>query len=566
MPAEPATMTSDYAETSRQISCYLARVQKDDGSFPARASYGEAFAGLLWSRLGAEFRENASKAIHYTANKPRVKVGGYAYPWEFINYALLSLGEEWEGLLPFPHSRLKFTGIRLTNWSLLRALCRIKTKETGQVKEGLREISQVLARFQRGGLIYDDLRLFSRSKSLQYHSYSAALLAEAYEETRQEWLLEAFLDAANYISRFVLANGDSLYVGRGQEQSFGYGALVYVLERAASLTGESSLANGASRAFRFLKGFQRSNGSFPLVLRGGENGYPAVVDPSDERFLGWYSYNHYFDYLPFLGYYLLAASQAAGHRERGIRVTDESHPVQDFSDGEFMIHRGKSYNAVVSRPCRRWSDNMPVPYVCWNGVSLMPCCGGEQARSSLYSPQVISLPFGFSDNRIWFTGKMFAPSVRSVLRLATGKESGLSKLEGKYLHRCLFHDILEYRISGNAILGISRDIEHNRRFDFGENYIVVEDAISFKSDSPFTVFHPVNLVFYEVERVDEAVFQVGRWGRHFMLHSSIPLSVADETLFSPSGRVFAVRESSYDVCFRRGTTLRRWVRFEFKDD
>jgi len=172
------------------------------------------------------------------------------------------------------------------------------------------------------------------------------------------------------MTRCLLPNGDSLYVGRGQQQIFGYGALVYLLEAAAGLTGEEQFGAIAERAFSRLMRFQRSDGSFPLVLREGEPAEPWLPDISRP---GWYTYNRYADYLPLLGCFLLKAADPEVP-PFGAVAPVSAHPA-------FRLWREDRYVAVLALPGGASTNDLAFPYVCLEGQSLFPCYGAEGATA-----------------------------------------------------------------------------------------------------------------------------------------------------------------------------------------
>ncbi len=166
-------------------------------------------------------------------------------------------------------------------------------------------------RYGRGELIYDRPGMLSHA----YHAYCGALLAELAQYLETPWATGAALRAAQAIRPYISEDGESLTVGRGKAQIFGYGALLYLLEAAAGLSGDEGLRAVADRVFTHLLRFRRVDGSFPLVLNETEPPEPwapAVPLP------GWHDYNRYADYVPFLGVYLLKAARAERARNRGV--------------------------------------------------------------------------------------------------------------------------------------------------------------------------------------------------------------------------------------------------------
>ena len=150
------------------------------------------------------------------------------FHWEFNNYALQEISianasagiddvEVDELLLP-----LQFKGTPCTNWTLLRCLVKLRNGDMSPIiacKEKLHAMQGV------NGLIMDDKGV----KSFQYHCFSTALVYEIYESTKDAYFLNVFKNAVVFIRNFILPSGETLIIGRGQNQSFGYGSLVFVL-------------------------------------------------------------------------------------------------------------------------------------------------------------------------------------------------------------------------------------------------------------------------------------------------------------------------------------------------
>jgi hypothetical protein len=204
--------------------------------------------------------------------------------------------------------RIRFGRRHSANWVLLRAVCRSHSDRPLAIARARLDARAALARYMRLGFIADRAGV----RSFAYHCFCGALLVDLWQRRGYRWAAAAAAQAAEFISRFILPNGDALYVGRGQEQIFGYGALLYLLEAAGEMTGNADFREYADRVFGYLLSFQRNDGAFPLVLREGEDPEPWT----DGTRLGWYSYNRYADYLPFLGCMLLKAARPTARRPR----------------------------------------------------------------------------------------------------------------------------------------------------------------------------------------------------------------------------------------------------------
>jgi hypothetical protein len=129
-------------------------------------------------------------------------------------------------------------------------------------------------------------------------------LAEQHQNANflREWLSRGAL----FSIQQMLMDGSMLWLGRGQEQIFGYGALIYALEyvnRKIQPLPEKNL----QQLQEHVLSFQRPDGSFPLVLRRRE---PEMAKSNFTLHPpGWYGYNTIYDYQPFLAYTLWRTAQ-----------------------------------------------------------------------------------------------------------------------------------------------------------------------------------------------------------------------------------------------------------------
>jgi hypothetical protein len=170
-----------------------------------------------------------------------------------------------------------------------------------------------------------------------------------------------------------------------------------------------------------LTNFQRHDGSFPLVLNGIENGFPASASLADPLYVGWYSYNNYFDYLAFLGIMLAKTEtvlSAIIDEREGSFIDSSSHineTESHYQDADFLIVRRPDYEAALARPggdwkgWGLWSNDLPIPYIVCKGRRITPSYGGEQYGRTLFRTQGIPLPLvqvekdllSIRDGRIW---------------------------------------------------------------------------------------------------------------------------------------------------------------------
>jgi len=508
-------------EIAEGIARFLARQLGPDGNFAGRSFYGEAFAALVWSAMGDEFAAERDAALSAALGAQPEKIQNH---WQFWNYALLRLARHKSGgqarelgkreILETIHP-LRLHGRRTANWTLLRALCRLLASERKALAH--LEVLGALLRFRRRAFLADARAV----RSFQYHCYCGALLAEIHELTGWKETARAWLEAAEWIAPFIMPNGASLYVGRGQEQIFGYGALIFLLSHAARATGDSNWGDLAQKVMTRLERFRRQDGSFPLVLNELE-----LRDPSSRH--GWYSYNNLYDYLPFLAWYLLMASEASQQQMgSGGRILETAGLPERHRPG-FLIHRSPNYTAVVSEPRGQVSNAMPFPFVCSKGAVLFPCYGGEEVETSARA-DALPLPFGV-------------------------RESGPDL--------CLWREC-RYSLSGHSLEGTGPNLLHRRSFEFGDACFSVEDTILIKRRTRLRQFQPLNLLFLGARQLSEVEFETESRGRRARVFTDRPCRVvADTGLSCALGPLIALREAAGPADFRPGDTVRRRVRVE----
>ncbi|HVY81201.1 MAG TPA: hypothetical protein VG994_09495 [Steroidobacteraceae bacterium] len=368
---------------------------RDD--FGMRTFYGEAFTLALLTRLRALDACVERKLLRAFAAKDRTDS---QYHWEFNHYGMLEAGR-----LQTP---LVFKHTPCTNWTLLRAAVQVRSGTDAE--RGLQVALAKLARMQNNaGLILDDPGV----RSFQYHCFSAAMIFETYRATREARLLRAFQRAVAFIRHFILPNGDTLYIGRGQQQSFGYASLAYILSAACTLFEDPTLLDDLLRVTRRIRAHVRADGSLPLVIGGGEEPLPHPDAPHlDPRYPGWYAYNNHFDYLPFSGLFLHKAAELLSEA----RVTRARPVVQeDYRDRDFLKMVAGGTIAIVARPGGYWTNDLPVPYVYSDGRARTGCYGGEQFGRSIYSVRGIPLPMHGSRSLRWRSLSFFLGRTLVVL-------------------------------------------------------------------------------------------------------------------------------------------------------
>lgn len=348
-----------------------------------RSFYAESFALAFLSlrkALTPKIKESLTRSFLALDKE------GEDFHWEFNRYAL-SYYQKTSGDTAF-HSFLekgKFKGTKCTNWTLLRALVSRSWEEA---------FACLQERQLESGFIVDEVHV----RSFQYHCFSLALVYEIYESSQDKRFLVSFQKGLQFIRPFILRNGDCNYIGRGQEQSFGYASLLFALAKGYSLEKDASILQQISRVFGFLKKHQKPDGSLPLVLNQQEEQNPR---------LGWYAYNNHYDYLAFTAFFVERARETLLQVEEKMSVA----PPQNYSDSYFKKITKPSYEAVVAAPGGAWTNDLSIPYLVSDGKTLMPCYGGEQFEDSVYSKIDTPLPFFplfnrtfSSKGRAWLSG------------------------------------------------------------------------------------------------------------------------------------------------------------------
>lgn len=351
---------------------------KEKSDFQLRTFYAETFCLSLLDMTSFLTAEAEDKLIAAFIKKDK---SDPQFHFEFNNYALLDFDLRHKNKYQHLYRPFQFKGTPCTNWSLLRETVKIKSGESSDSKTVL----QILQNRQcSSGLITDDPGVHS----FQYHCFSTALLFELFEKTKDDQIKKSFIKAVNFIKSFILPNGDTLYIGRGQEQSFGYGSLVYLLIAHYKMTNDTQSLTEALKVVQFIKKFQKADGSFPLVMK--DNDPVDNVDLQEEKFAGWYAYNNFYDYLCFLGYFMKKAELLLKKE----KFPEDWSPYLNvgYRDNIYRKFSTVKYTAVWSRPGGYWSNDQTFPYICYKKKSQTPCTGGEQFVESLYSEDQLGFP------------------------------------------------------------------------------------------------------------------------------------------------------------------------------
>ena len=288
-----------YLDAGEGILRHLDDMLHDKTGYPEAPTWGYAFTCL--AALAAEDDRHhplSAKALNFLGEQ---SVEDDEFPWEFIVYALRMAKITYGAKLPAHLSVYRQKGTRMYNWLLLRTL---NKRLFGRFSLACKARLWLSLKIHQSdsGLILDELK----TRSLHYHAFCLFIFAELIESgIKAGWLVRAFKNGVRFSLDHCLSDGTALFIGRGQEQIFGYGALLYALEycdRKIYAIDKKVINLIAER----LLGFQRADGSFPLVLRSGQP-EEMGMGYSRHRPAGWYSYNSVWDYQPFLAYCLIKA-------------------------------------------------------------------------------------------------------------------------------------------------------------------------------------------------------------------------------------------------------------------
>jgi len=363
---------NDLKEISDKIAIFVSNWLREHQGFKQRTFYAESFALALLSRT--KNLDQTTKDL-LLDNYSRYDKQNSSFHWEFNLYALIDAGTydpKIKQLLNYP----QWTTNGNANWRLLRSVVRMRLDpQSEQLTK--KEVKETLGKYQlKSGLIIDQKGV----RSFQYHCFSTALLGEIFNLTKDLEIKKSFLIAIDFICHFILPNGDTTYVGRGQQQSFGYSSLAYALSLAYDITNSSFYLGDLQKILSQILKFQRKNGDLPLVFNNENSG--------QEKQSGWYAYNNHFDYLCFSGLFLHKAFCIL----QGKNFKIANRPQLSYRDHYFQKIVTNNYTAVLSLPGGQWTNDLPFPYI-YSSDSLTPCYGGEQFVTDKYSLKGIPLPF-----------------------------------------------------------------------------------------------------------------------------------------------------------------------------
>ncbi|MFO7889398.1 MAG: hypothetical protein R6V04_03565, partial [bacterium] len=323
---------------------------------------GDHYAATHFALLGALLYEQSkdpdiivyiNRAIdfHLRTSPDEYKFKKWGYHWDFKNYSFLETYRIMQGYLT-KEEKIKWKkGIynyrenksnHLTNWFAMRAYSALLRYKL------FHNIFQLFRFFWRMFFIgraklpdgcFDDYPHISRP--IQYHVFVLALLHRIYLLKPIPKIKRWFLQGVEYFVHFIDPDGCFNYIGRGQEQIFGYGIAFYVLETAKSLDYNQAgfYQDLADRMWEHLYQYQRKN-IFPLVLN--------TRDDSEQ--FGWYDYHHLTVYEAFLGVWLALAHRNTSNDQFELNKSlQRTNQVKHFRSSGQVVFSNDNYFVVFSR-------------------------------------------------------------------------------------------------------------------------------------------------------------------------------------------------------------------------
>lgn len=201
------------------------------------------------------------------------------YPWEFIHWSILESGLTYHDIEKLKY---EFKGTRVLNWRLLAIFSKLfygnKLEKIIQVI-WLRIL--IFTHVRTNGLIQDRIL----TSSSQYHIFSCFLLCRMREKFGYQFLDSVIENAFEYIVRNKIGDKIYLWRGRGQQQIFGYAALLYVADYVGGSKGKKCMND----VLNLIREKYETRSRLPLVITNDHE-----FAQSDK--VGWYGYNNYVDY------------------------------------------------------------------------------------------------------------------------------------------------------------------------------------------------------------------------------------------------------------------------------
>ncbi|OQX86411.1 MAG: hypothetical protein B6D55_06140 [Candidatus Omnitrophica bacterium 4484_70.2] len=318
------------------------------------------------------------------------------------------------------------------------------------------------------------------------------------------FILKTFLNATYFIADKMMPNGRTLYIGRGQEQIFGYSTLLYSLELAQLFLKKNFFEKKITKLLKLLTHFQRKDGSFPLVLNENEKNLSFHQTLSSKALPGWYLYNTIFDYLPFAGVYLFE-SYRISQNENNNSGKKESFPgMKKEKNSEIVKGKTPTYEFCYAIPTSGkgyYSDELPIPFiVSKEKKDITPIYGGDPYLEKIITPELIPLPYGTLEKSNFKQHLIYWLQFKANLKFSHwGYHLYYSKLRKKDILPFFFANQLRYKKIYNGFSGTNLFITHTRKFNFLKKEITVFDKIVLKRKISFNEFYIINLFVFPGE-------------------------------------------------------------------
>lgn len=509
-----------------------------NGKFDGRSFYGETYAALAmtifdWSR----YNDKIYEVSEWYKNNPKIDDN---FHWEFNNYAILKMRQVQEELGKYVFSPLTYRGVKCTNWSMLRCvglLLEHRSIDNEQIKD------KILHMQMENGLILDEAHV----ASFQYHSFMVALLYELYKLTNDVFYLDKFKKGISFIEKFTLKNGDTLTVGRGQEQIFGYGALIYIYCVAYKELKEPKYLSLVERVFQYVNSFWDKERILPLVLNKYESESDKTLPITDRRHLGWYSYNNYYDYLPFFTYYLVECYSILKEETQDVDIEPLQH--NNYADDCFMRYSDLQFDIVMS--CKQWAsaNALCMPYIVTSSGDVTSVCGGDDFVDVGYSQiESISLPYSEYANpflHIFDSKWYFKKVVKRILK----KDKSATRL---YLWQQANTKMCQQDVFSEFELKLdSMDYRFTRKMCIDTKKVIIKDEIAFKRKLKYREFVPVNLMLPS-KKENEKIKLVEK-NKNYLDNSKILFS--EKKYSTAKGEVDAITVVITDFAVNNGTKI-----------
>lgn len=428
-------------------------------------------SAILFNETHEErYLQHAQMAIdfHLRTSPDQYYFSDWYYHWDFQNYAFLltykllrhslppDVAEEWRrGLLSWRTNHDN----KLTNWAAMRAWAHFeraklfsKWADWAACWWNLRHVRR--ARHTDG--CFDDNA--GRSRPIQYHVFTVAILHRLYQLMPLDFLRAWVLAGVDYLLPFIDPDGDYNYIGRGQEQIFGYAVAIYALEAALRLRPERKYQDGSDRLLSFLLRHRR-DGHFPLVLNSR---------PDEER-CGWYDYHHLTVYNAFLGVWL-GLAHLLGDRPA---VTGASGKKRYFffskPTNAAVVSTTKYFVACTGGLPEYLSEASVTPqHLWWENLGWIYSCPGGP------SPELFGKRWALHSER-----NFWAPLAKVHERWLTpaGRKASLFTAEAQRLRMRLDYGLFVF----------------DRRLEFGDEVLIFEDRFHFAGRDLVQELHFFNL-------------------------------------------------------------------------